>query len=86
MLAVYVNCATVILGSLIGIFFAKKISKSLSEIIQNAAGIVTCVIGIQSAFQYKSIVILTLSLIIGGILGSWWDWNGKILLLRKIIE
>lgn len=86
MLAVYVNCATVILGSLIGIFFAKKISKSLSEIIQNAAGIVTCVIGIQSAFQYKSIVILTLSLIIGGILGSWWDWNGKILLLGKIIE
>lgn len=86
MLAVYVNCATVILGSLIGILFAKKISKSLSEIIQNAAGIVTCVIGIQSAFQYKSIVILTLSLIIGGILGSWWDWNGKILLLGKIIE
>ena len=86
MLAVYVNCATVILGSLIGIFFAKKISKSLSEIIQNAAGIVTCVIGIQSAFQYKSIVVLTLSLILGGLLGTWWDWNGKILALGKIIE
>ncbi|MGN0728214.1 DUF554 domain-containing protein [Treponema sp.] len=86
MIAVFVNCATVIFGSLIGIFFAKKISKNLSEIIQNAAGVVTCIIGIQSAFQYKSIVVLTLSLITGGLLGAWWDWDGKILSLGKVIE
>ncbi len=86
MLAVFVNCATVILGSLIGILFARKITKELSQIIQTAAGIVTVVIGFQAAFQYKSIVILTLSLITGGLLGTWWDWDGKILGLGKLIE
>ncbi len=86
MLAVFVNCTTVILGSLIGILFARKITKELSQIIQTAAGIVTVVIGFQAAFQYKSIVILTLSLITGGLLGTWWDWDGKILGLGKLIE
>ena len=84
--AVFVNCATVILGSLIGILFARKITKELSQIIQTAAGIVTVVIGFQAAFQYKSIVIITLSLITGGLLGTWWDWDGKILGLGKLIE
>lgn len=86
MLAVFVNCGTVILGSIIGILFAKKITVQLSEIIQTAAGIVTVVIGLQAAFQYKSIVILSLSLILGGITGSILDLDGKILALGKFIQ
>ena len=86
MLAVWVNVIAVIAGSSIGLLFSNKISEKLSDIIQSAAGITTLVIGFQMAFQYKSIVILALSLIIGGLLGSWWDWDGKILALGTLIE
>jgi len=86
MIAVFVNCGSIIIGSLVGLLFARRISESLSEIIRTAAGFVTTVIGVQMAFKYQSIVILALSLIIGGILGSLWDWDGKILSAGRMLE
>ena len=86
MLAVFVNCGAVILGSIIGLLFSKKFSDELSDMIQTAAGIITIVIGLQMAFKYDSVVILTLSLIIGGILGYLMDIDGKILKLGCFLE
>ena len=86
MIAVLVNCASVIAGSLVGLIFCKKINDSLSDIVCSDAGVVTMVIGFQMAFQYKSIVILALSVIMGGIIGSWLDIDGKILALGKVLE
>lgn len=86
MIAVFVNCATVIVGSLIGLIFRRKISNELSNIVSAAAGIVSLVIGLQMAFKYNSIIVLALALILGGILGSWWDIDGKILSLGKWLE
>ena len=86
MLAVFVNCGAVILGSIIGLLFSKKFSDELSDMIQTAAGIITIVIGLQMAFKYNSIVILTLSLIIGGIIGYLMDIDGKILKLGYVLE
>lgn len=86
MIAVFVNCATVIVGSIIGLIFSRKISNELSNIVSAAAGIVSLVIGLQMAFKYNSIIVLALALILGGILGSWWDIDGKILSLGKWLE
>ena len=86
MIAVLVNCASVIAGSLVGLIFCKKINDNLSDIVCCGAGVVTMVIGFQMAFQYKSIVILALSVIMGGIIGSWLDIDGKILALGKFLE
>lgn len=86
MIAVFVNCSTVIVGSLIGLIFSRKISNELSNIVSAAAGIVSVVIGLQMAFKYNSIIVLALALILGGILGSWWDIDGKILSLGKWLE
>ena len=86
MIAVLVNCASVIAGSLVGLIFCKKINDNLSDIVCCGAGVVTMVIGFQMAFQYKSVVILALSLIMGGIIGTWLDIDGKILALGKFLE
>ena len=69
MLAVFVNCGTVILGSIIGLLFSKKFTDELLEMIQTACGVITLVIGFQMAFKYESIVYLALSLIIGAMIG-----------------
>ena len=86
MIAVFVNCATVIIGSLIGILFSKKISSELSDIISVGAGIVTIVLGIQMAFSYENVIFLTFALIVGGIIGTKIDIDGKILSLGVLIE
>ncbi|MBO4628985.1 MAG: DUF554 domain-containing protein [Treponema sp.] len=79
MLAVFVNCGAVILGSLIGLLFSKKFTDELSDMIQTACGIITLVIGLQMAFKYNSIVYMALSLIIGAIIGYALDIDGAIL-------
>lgn len=81
MLAVFVNCGAIILGSLIGLIFSKKISGELSGIVQTAAGVVSMVLGIQMTFEYQNIIFLAISLILGGIIGSFLDIDGKILKL-----
>ncbi len=86
MIGTIVNCIAIIVGSLLGILFARKISEDLSDVIRSAAGIVTLIIGMQMALQVQNVIYLALALIIGGILGSWWDVDGKILALGHFLE
>lgn len=91
MIAAFVNSGAIILGSIIGLLFAKKFTEELSDMIQTACGIITLIIGLQMAFKYDSIVYLSLSLIIGAIIGYVMDIDQAILRLgswleRKIIK
>lgn len=78
MIAVLVNCFTIILGSLLGIIFSKKITSRLSEVIKTGAGVVVLVLGVEMTLQYDNILFLTFSLMAGGIIGSIIDIDGKI--------
>ncbi len=86
MLAVFVNCAAVVIGSVIGLLFAKKIPQKISDSIQIACGLVSFVIGVQMAFKYQNVVYLALALILGGIVGTALDIDGKILRLGRFLE
>ena len=86
MLAVFVNCATVILGSLTGLLFAKKIPEKVTDSIQLACGLVSFIMGVQMSFKYQNVVYLALALILGGILGTALDIDGKILKIGKALE
>ncbi len=86
MLAVFVNCGAVILGSIIGLLFAKKFTEELSDMIQTACGVITLVLGTQMAFKHNNIVYLALSLILGAIVGYALDIDGAILKLGGKLE
>ena len=86
MLAVFVNCGAIIIGSIIGLLFSKKFTDELSDMIQTACGVITLVIGLQMAFKYQSIVYLALSLIIGAIIGYALNIDGAILKLGEKLE
>jgi uncharacterized membrane protein YqgA involved in biofilm formation len=86
MIGTIVNCAAIIVGSFIGILFARIITDEISDVICSAAGVVTLIIGFQMAFQAVNIIYMALSLITGGILGAWWDIDGKILALGRFLE
>ena len=85
MIAVFVNCLTVMIGSLVGVFFARRISEKITDAIQMACGVVSFTMGIQMAFKYQNVVYLALALIIGGILGTIWDIDGKILAFGRFL-
>ncbi|MDR2897783.1 MAG: DUF554 domain-containing protein [Spirochaetaceae bacterium] len=86
MIAVFINCAAVIIGALAGLLFSRRITEDFSQVVRSGAGVATLVLGMQMAFKYENVIFLVLSLILGGILGSWWDIEGKITLLGKALE
>ena len=86
MIAVFVNCATVIVGSLLGCLFARKITKSFSDVVSTGAGIISLMLGIQMTLKYDSIICLALCLILGGLLGTLIDIDGAILKFGKKLE
>jgi len=86
MIGTIVNCLAILAGSVLGMLFSRKISAGLSDIICSAAGIVTLILGFRMAFASENAVYLALSLIAGGLLGTWWDIDGKILSLGRFLE
>jgi len=86
MIAVFVNCATVIVGSLLGCLFARKITESFSDVVTTGAGIISLALGLQMMFKYDSIICLALSLILGGLLGTLINIDGAILKLGSKLE
>ena len=86
MIAVFVNCATILVGCVIGLFFAKRIRPDVTDAIQLACGLVSFVMGVQMAFRYQNVVYLALALIFGGIVGTLLDIDGKILRFGRFLE
>ena len=85
MIAVFVNCGAIILGSLLGALFSKRINEKLTEAITLVCGAVTFVMGIQMSLKYQNVVYLALALVLGGAAGTVIDVDGKILLAGKAL-
>ena len=86
MIATVVNAAAVILGSLVGLLLHGKVKESFKTVVHVGAGITTIVIAVQMALSSSRIVLLALSLIIGGILGEWWGIEAAILRLGETLK
>ena len=57
------NVAAIILGSLIGVFFNKHIPEKIKNIIFEALGLATVLIGLSMAIKTQNILIVIFSLI-----------------------
>ena len=79
MIATLVNCAAVIIGSLIGLILNTKINESFKRVVYVGAGMISLILGIKMGLVTTRIVFMALALIIGGFLGEWWNVEGGIL-------
>ena len=86
MIATIINTFAVIIGSFIGILLHRHMKKKYEEAIFIAAGITTIVIGIQMVLMTKYILILSLSLMLGGLLGSYLRIEDRIYVFGNIIK
>ncbi len=86
MFATYINCLTVILGSLIGLFLKNRLKSSYKEVVFTSSGLITLVIGISMAMQTGSYLILIFSTVLGGFVGYALSIEDGVLSLGTWIE
>ena len=86
MIATFINCITVIIGSLIGLTLHRKINPEIKDVVFTSSGVLTLVIGMQMAFETQMILYVMVSLFLGGILGSLWKIENHILNLGSFLE
>lgn len=70
MLGTVVNALTIIAGSLIGLLFRGGIPRRFSTIITHAIGLAVVLIGIRIALKADDILIVIVSLALGGVIGE----------------
>ncbi len=81
-----VNCATVIIGSLLGLLLAGRISEKYKAAIFDGAGTATIIIGVSMSLASQRIIYVALALIAGGLLGTAADVDGAILRFGSFLE
>jgi uncharacterized membrane protein YqgA involved in biofilm formation len=86
MLAVIINVAAVVGGSLLGLLFGRKASAKLQSLVLTSAGLVTLLLGLQMAWKGQRVLYLLLSLLIGGLIGAALDIEGRILKLGDLLK
>ncbi len=68
--ATFINMATVLVGSLIGIFFRNRIKEKYVETIFAAIALCTAAIGIMSAVKTEHIIVVIVCLVVGSVIGE----------------
>ena len=86
MLAVFINCATVILGSMIGLLVGKHLKENFKEIVFSCAGLATLVMGMVMAYESSNKLVMLLALLVGGGIGYLLKIEEKILGLGDKLE
>ena len=70
MIAVFVNMATVLAGSFLGILFRKRLRESFQNALMKALALCTVVIGVSSAVETQALLCVILSMVLGTVIGE----------------
>ncbi len=70
MLGTIVNAIAIVAGAIIGSFLRKGIKERYKDIVMQGIGLVVALIGINMAMGYNNILVITFSMIIGGLVGE----------------
>lgn len=83
----WVNVALILIGTGCGLLLRDRLSKRLQTIITQAVGLTTIFIGISMAGTLseagvggvEGVILALLSLVLGGLLGEWWEIERRLL-------
>ena len=82
----WINVATVITGTALGLLLRHRLPRSMQLVITQALGLITLVIGMamaQSLTQVQAgpidgIILGLLAMVVGGLLGEWWNLEQRL--------
>ncbi len=78
MIGTLLNALTVLIGGSLGTWLGHRFPTRMQQTIFAALGLFTLFIGFQSALQTGNALIPLGSLVIGALLGEWWDFDGRL--------
>lgn len=86
MIGVIFNTLTVLVGSSVGLLLKKGIPQKVSSAVMIALGLCTVYIGVEGALKGKNTIVVIVAMVIGTIIGTLLDIDGKIEGVGKFIE
>jgi uncharacterized protein len=77
----WINVATILVGTTLGMLLRSRLPRSMQQIITQAVGLMTLVIGVSMAGSLATvkvgpmdgIILALLAMVAGGMLGEWWQ-------------
>ena len=73
-----VNTIAIIAGAMIGVIAKKAIPQRMGDLVMSAIPIVVMVLGVQFGIASSNILIVIVSLVVGGIIGEWIDIDRRL--------
>jgi uncharacterized membrane protein YqgA involved in biofilm formation len=86
LLGTIVNSIAIILGAILGNLLQGKFGDNIKSTIMQGLSLTVMIIGISMALKTNNQLILTLSVVIGGILGEWWAIEDRLNQLGSRLE
>lgn len=86
MYGVIVNCIAIVVGTFIGIVCRRFISTHISNEVAKGIGVCTLIVGAQMAMNFNNIVIVVVSIALGGAIGLGLNLDQKILGLVQRLQ
>lgn len=76
MIGTLINCVTIIVGSTVGLLLRKGMKPGVSQTVMQGIGLCTILIGMSGALKTANTLLVILSMVIGGMVGSLIDIDG----------
>ncbi len=86
MIGVLANTATVIIGSIIGLLIKKGLSQRIAKAMTTATAMAVVYIGISGMLKGQNTLVLVLSMVTGGVIGTLLNLDGHLGTIGKKIE
>lgn len=80
------NIATVLLGGGAGTAIGHRLPEQMRETVMHGLGLVTLLVGLDMALQTNNILIVMASVLLGGVIGEWWQIESRLDEFGKWIE
>jgi uncharacterized membrane protein YqgA involved in biofilm formation len=68
-----INVGAIVVGSILGLLFHANILKKYIAIIFQGIGLFTLFVGVAMALKTQNYLILVFSIVLGAVLGTWWN-------------
>lgn len=86
MVGTWVNVAAVLAGGGIGLLGARVIPESFIRFAPTAVGLLTLILGVRLALEAQDLLVLLLTLLIGGGIGTWARLEDRLAGLGAVVE
>ncbi|MDQ7029398.1 MAG: DUF554 domain-containing protein [Ardenticatenia bacterium] len=73
-----INVVTVLVGGTTGLVLGHRLSEQARQTLLGGVGLVTVVVGVQMALTTRSILIVLFSVLLGGLIGEWWQLEARL--------